>query len=282
MWVGLQEAQKIKVMDNVNHPLSVVCHYTALPSLDSILTDTGVKLRATRYGFFSDKQEFVWAKEKIYPKLKDIATQNGEMFEPDHQVHPYILSFSELEDDLNMWRLYANEGKGVCLIFDRAEIERMQSGNTCAMSVVYANEQNLLRQIEHTKQIYHQCIPNADVVDDYRELPAFIKKEEYGVEQEFRLAKYLYDGLTAEYDPEMPDNCRIKAVDEIPDTLIKFRTRGDMLVPYIEIVLPKVALKGVCIGYDCDGCSVEKVVELMLLQHGYKDVEITQSLINKI
>ena len=266
-------------MDNVVHPLSAVCHYTALPNLSNILTDDGVQLWATRYGFFSDKREFVWAKEKIFPKLEEIAQQNEEVFDPEHRVHPYILSFSELEDDMNMWRLYANDGKGVCLIFDREEIENLQDPNICSMSVVYANERNLEQQIELACRVFRQSYVYDRMVDNYHEVSAFIKHEDYDQEYEFRLAMFIYDGFTASYDPAVPDKCRITDFEELPDGPILFRAREDMLVPYVNILLPKTALKGIYIGYNCDDNNADKAIELLLQQRGY-DIKPTKSSIN--
>ena len=249
---------------------SAVYHYTALTNLKDILTIDGVKLWATRYGFFNDKQEFVWAQNKILPELEKIAQHNTETFDPEHFVHPYIVSFTKSEDDLNMWRLYANDGKGVSLLFDQDEMQVCAENLMGIMNVVYANEHSLRQKIEAAHNEYTEKYANERLADDYREVPAFIKHESYESEQEIRLVKFACDGFA--FDGK---SGRITDYDE-EATNVKFRTRDDILIPYMEIMLPKTSLKEIIIGYNCDYESAKKSIELLLQQRSYQ-ITIKQS-----
>lgn len=260
---------------------NAVYHYTVLENLETILTDDGVNLWATRYGFLNDKLEFVWAKNKIQPELEKIAKENGEVFDPDHQVHPYIVSFAEFEEDLTMWKLYGNDGKGACLTFDIDEMDIRPERLMAHMAVVYTDESNLRETIEFAHRIYLENNANTRVADNYREVSAFIKHKDYEIEQEYRLVQFACDGFCCEYDATKEENCKMKDFAEYSKD-IKFRKRGGMLIPYLEITLPKASLKKVCIGYDCDSARAEKSIELLANLRGYDNVEITKSSINNI
>ena len=256
----------------------VVCHYTALSNLGSILTRDGIKFWATRYGFLDDRLEFIWANQVIIPKLRSIAETYGEIFDPKHSLHPYIVSFTDLEDDLTMWRLFGNNGKGVCLSLDMNEID-IRKGAVAHMTVVYADESNIMDRIECAHRIYQKDYANESVAEEYREIAAFIKHDNYEVENEYRLVKFVAEGFTMTYNPAKKDLCKRKDFKELSDE-IKFRQRGDMLIPYIEITLPCKALKRITIGNDCDYEQAKAAIELLADLHGY-DVEIIRSSINK-
>ena len=228
--------------DNSICSVSAVFHYTSLTSLDTILKEDGVKLWATRYGFLNDKREFVWANQVIKPELEKIAKQNGETYDPEHQVHPYIVSFCDAEDDLTMWRLYGNDGKGVCLTFDINEMDIRFENFMAHMSVVYANENNIRESIELAHNIYQQDYANTRIADNYREVSAFVKHKDYEIEQEYRIVKFVCDGFSCKYDSTKKDFCKINDFTECSED-IKFRIRGNVLVPYMELTFPKVSLK---------------------------------------
>lgn len=252
---------------------SAVYHYTALASLDTILTKDGVKLWATRYGFLNDKREFVWANQVIQPELKKIAEQNGEVFDSEHRVHPYTVSFAELENDMTMWRLYGNDGKGVCLSFDINEMDIRPENSMAHMAVVYTDEKNIRETIELAHRIYQQEYANERIADNYREIATFIKHKDYEAEKEYRVVKFVYDGFSIDGATGL-----IKDYDEFSDE-VEFRKRGDTLVPYIELTFPKASLRRIYIGYDCNYESVKQSIELLTNLRGY-DVEITKPSIN--
>ncbi|MDE6012204.1 MAG: DUF2971 domain-containing protein [Prevotella sp.] len=256
---------------------NAVYHYTALTNLENILREDGVKLWATRYGFLNDKREFVWANQVIQPELEKIAKQNGEVFDPERRVHPYILSFCDVENDPVMWRLYGNDGAGVCLTFDINEMGIHKEKMMAHMAVVYTNESNLREAIESAHRIYQQEDANVKFADDYREVAAFIKHKDYEIEQEYRVVKFVGDGFCSEYDPTKESNCEIKDLEYSEE--IKFRPRGNMLIPYVEIMLPKTSLKEVHIGYNCNYKSTKRAIELLSDLRGY-NIRITKSSIN--
>jgi hypothetical protein len=90
-------------------------HYTSIKNLISILRSQSVRL----YDFnnFNDPLEFVYAnkyflsKERIELELKEFKSQL------------FGLSLCEYNEDnitnnINLWRLYADNGNGVCIVFE--------------------------------------------------------------------------------------------------------------------------------------------------------------------
>lgn len=256
-------------------------HYTGLANLEKILTDKHVSLMATRYGFFSDKLEFVWALSHIKPYLPGIAEQAGMTHDSEHKVHAYVASLSTLEDNLNMWRLYGHDGMGISLIFDREKLEEYVRNKVtdqfiAAMPVFYANDDNLSKVITDTYKLFVDNYGSVnDICNDVCEAMAFVKSENYRSESEYRLARFAYDGFYANVDKNTNQPIT-EDFDEYPND-IRFRTRGEELVPYMEIELPKELLTGIYVGYRCDFERTKKAIELCTA-HNY-NVEIKKSLI---
>lgn len=99
----------------------ILHHYTSMQSLFKILEgveNEKITFRATHYKYLNDKTECELFESyfRIFIKDKpDIEKVINEC--PSKKQDPYIISFSEKEDDLTMYRHYGN-GKGVCLSFE--------------------------------------------------------------------------------------------------------------------------------------------------------------------
>lgn len=291
----------IRIMCNVNESSSKcikngynVYHYTNLSNINSILTKEGIKLWATRYGYFDDKSEYVWAKKHIFRHLRKTSNMTEEEFDYEYEniTHPYVVSLTFLEDNLNMWRLYGNNGEGISLVFDIDRIEEYCKSETekilrnvngqdmSCLSTSYTNEEKLKQAIYNTYKLYARAkgnlIDDLNNLDDLSEVVAFIKKDDYEIEDEYRICRFSHHGFTC--SPKDGD-CVIKDYNEMIDD-VKLRVRGKQLIPYVEIVLPKDTLKGIYIGYECDFEKTKTALELFLQNVGYS-IEIKKSLINE-
>ena len=103
-------------------------HYTSLETLHAIISEIDnsdshfvyFKLRATNAYYLNDLTEG----RLLLSALKKLGA--NEMLLSMLQTtfgYPFIVSFSEHGDDLNMWRCYASEGNGVAIGLDQIEIE---------------------------------------------------------------------------------------------------------------------------------------------------------------
>lgn len=96
-------------------PIKKVCRYCSWESLYQMLSNQTIRL----YGLagMNDKSEYTYAYETFLGSIKDAEGLEEE------KNRTYIMSCSYigLKDILEMWRLYGDDGKGVCLIYDVTE-----------------------------------------------------------------------------------------------------------------------------------------------------------------
>ena len=169
-----------------------VCRYTSLSSLFRTLSETRQSMCSTIC--MNDKTENDYSIKYIsnaVPKSNVIQRMEARTLKTDAQSMSFILSGSRMgkKDDLNMWRLYGDDSKGVCLWY---EIEDMPE-NFFLSRVSYAkNETHAELAYLASKMGRAVCGRNFEV----RNLNSwlhFFKPAEYAIEEEIRL---LY---------EMPD-----------------------------------------------------------------------------
>lgn len=109
-------------------------HYTSFDALKSILRDSssdeGIDFWATRFDCFGDKDEYKLGIETI----KRLLPRFEERLQPDRRVaasfewdliignetlpFPYVVSFTDRNDNEYMWEHYACDGKGVVIELD--------------------------------------------------------------------------------------------------------------------------------------------------------------------
>lgn len=95
----------------------MIYHYTSIVSLDGIVREDSICLRATHYQHLNDRYEVAWCQDS----LRELRDELKDMTEEDFQLYkntPYIISLCNSKDDFNMWRLYGDNGRGIILCFD--------------------------------------------------------------------------------------------------------------------------------------------------------------------
>lgn len=99
-------------------------HYTSIETLYALIKGIEVEseesirltLWATHAGFLNDLTEG----QLLAKALKKIGAPSGLLDTLIGMLgFPFVISLSELDDDLNMWRCYANQGKGVAIGLDQ-------------------------------------------------------------------------------------------------------------------------------------------------------------------
>lgn len=94
----------------------------------------------------------------------------------------YLSSCSTLKDDLTMWRLYGDDGKGVCLEFEVLPPEK-RSGGFILAPVNYAEERRKHTALKMFKKLSDANIRFAELY----KWKHFFKPYDYSVEKEIRL-----------------------------------------------------------------------------------------------
>jgi hypothetical protein len=130
--LSLQEAKIIKVAGDrylSNNLPNYFYHYTSLDGALGILSSKSLWLSNAR--FLNDTTEIsgglniLWHALSDIPEISDIdlvkVIQNN-FFKWSSQIQAYVASFSEFKDNLQLWKFYGDDGKGLCLAYETKEI----------------------------------------------------------------------------------------------------------------------------------------------------------------
>lgn len=174
----------------------------------------------------------------------------------------YISSCSKLKDDLTMWRLYGDDGKGVCLEFELSV--KSESNGFILSPVNYAEDRKTHRALKMLKSM-------SDAGFKFIELykwKHFFKPYDFNVEKEIRLM--------------FIDNRRVDNGVINRDWII---TWGHSIInPIIEFTLDShnlpIQLKSIILGPKMPECQVNKnQLEYLISDRGYS-IKIYNSEIN--
>ncbi len=308
-WYVLRVSMEKQVRDNLGY------HYTSIDSFMSIfdgIEDGKFKFHASSIFSLNDPTEMEYGYReicKLLPEIEkelsisDVRYKLSGMWSIDPQLslnewinrhlkmmrcnfqHSCVISYSRNRDNLQLWGMYGNNGKGVALGLDVRNyyIERISSdgqkiydwthmelGFPHAVDVEYSTISSRSIPYLYTKMEYSrywqsiQHITEKDKIIDEQInaltqmmiiVAPFVKHSVYGYEKESRI---------------------IQVHKKILDIKFKKNAR-ESITPYIEVEIPTSCLKEVIVGPCCDFDLMKKCIEIMLLQKGIKDVEIVPS-----
>lgn len=211
-------------------------HYTSLETLYAIISnikptsenEAYFTLRATHASFLNDLNE-----GRLLPEaLKEIGINENKLWlSLDRTGYPFVLSLSELCDDLNMWRCYADQGRGVAIGLDMPILdEEYHTYSKGKLDICkYVSKDELVDTLK--KEGAEKIITDGNVLS----LDRFIVD---------KLLVYKDKTFTAERE------WRIHVVD----TEDKFRVslNSDLIIPFKELKIPIVALKSITLGAKCE------------------------------
>jgi hypothetical protein len=164
-----------------------ICRYTSLNTLFSMLNY--ISFRMSGLVGMNDKTEVNYVETYL----------SGGVERPLSKAHHntvsavinrYITSCSSIDkvDDLTLWRLYADDSKGVCLVFDT----RLSNLNSYILlqKVKYADANHIHPELEFLKMIKDEVERITGFQFEFRKLgywKHFFKPYDYSVEEEIRL-----------------------------------------------------------------------------------------------
>lgn len=266
-----------------------VYHYTSLDALVSILKKEEVKdskekikfssslvFWGSRYDCMNDPQDYLFASQVVLPKImKSIEQQEDirEDLKENNDAFPYIVSFSEIEDDDSMWKHYNAE---VCLKIDTSYLSPwIEDGGVIKGfwgKCLYAKEKDIDDQFFESWRSSLQYIEN--IPSMARHACVYIKRDAFKIEREWRL--YLSDEKSAHFKPN--GDCHY--TEQPQDVKVKF-VRDKDIVFYKEFHIDAKALKGIIIN-DTDFehfHKVKKHIEVLLMIRGFypEDISIEQT-----
>jgi hypothetical protein len=222
-------------------------HYTSLDGFLGIIQSG--KLWASHIRFMNDRSEFNYAfdlTETVIRKLRmgrkllhrpNIDPQRGiaQLFDDDIEKEDiYIISLSEKQDDLNMWKKYTDMSPGICIEFDT---EKLRGNDIRIECVIY----DLKKQKEFLEEKIIKCVEKAD--------------------NDFDSSKILYESLIESAPqikhPAFADEKEWRLIIRKPGEEIKFRVSGSIIHPYHEYCIDENEINSVLVG-PCDNSDYAK------------------------
>lgn len=229
-----------------------VHHYTDLNALISILGKDKIILRATNISYLNDVREL---KEGLEIAQK---TENIDIL-PETMRNYYITSFSNCDDNLSMWGMYAANGSGCSISFD---FECLKDGYEIILRCAYG-EENIKKYLKN----FTGLIKNGKFTTFGAPTPSqeIIEKGKADLYNSIILTTCLM-GKNQAYAHEQ----EIRGIVHCSENQsIKFRQKNNYIVPYIEVNLPKKALKAITIGPTSNTELTMQSIKDFLLINGY-------------
>lgn len=252
---------------------NLVYHYTRLEALSGILRKN-LCLWATRYDHLNDPSEQIWAERYA---LKEIHNKMGykDISLPDIRdwllKTSYIISLCKEPDYRNLWRLYCDDGRGVCLILDKDILRRSSydklmnnfKDDFCIIEdVEYASEKSIEYAINKMAKKKSFDIVDEEAASQLMRVVPFIKNDDFSIEKETRFA-VLRDFDKISISPGA-SNMEISTEVFPNEHNVRYRMRGNELVPYLEIEFPPESLKGFILGYEVDEESAKEYINKLI------------------
>ena len=235
-------------------------HYTSMDAVcGGMLTKDGISFRLTHYAYLNDRSEFDLGRDLFRTRLKGSAREYVQYMGDEPR---YILSLSRKKDFLPMWSMYGKNGNGLMLGL-KAEKVYQQTGGVL-FDCLYCDENfNLDKDedeeyIKASLNVYYTIKEKIGCVEiatqhlhkKLNELVPLVKSNYFSYEEEVRLA------LSA-------DNYSVS-----------YRSIGNMLIPYISILLPKDFLRKIMIGPTLETQRAKESIRMYLDSMGYKHVKL--------
>lgn len=210
----------------------ILYHYTSIETLYAIIkgienedeNNLRFSLRATHADFLNDLTE-----GNLLPNaLRKLGISEGVLnILQSIQGHPFVASLSELDDDLNMWRCYANQGKGVAIGLDKDVLsEALTNQNWCNIAELckceYYSEKQLVNYLKSNNIGNVIQDPNRMNLDRLLSNALKFKNKSFEAEKEWRIyANYIGSD---------------------------FRVSDGLVIPYYNILLPIGAILSITFG----------------------------------
>ncbi len=243
-------------MENIKE----ICHYTDLNALLGIIKKDKLILRASNVFYLNDSRE-IYEGIEVVKKVLNIPLYIGSF------RSYYVTSFCECLDDLAMWTMYAGNGEGCALVFDKKIIKPIYNDfspcNYCSDDVekffkkLTQINYNRFNMSNHTllEEIKKSCpdIIQFENQNDIIKICLTTKHNAYKHEKESRGIFY----------------CPPNGLKEQ-----KYRVKNNCIVPYVEMEIPKEALKKIILGPCTNELSYVSVAHfLQINDYDYNIVE---------
>lgn len=211
---------------------SSVFHYTDLNALINIIHKDCIVLRATNVLYQNDPHEIIEGINSINKIEKNV------------KLHPqafrsyYITSFSANGDNLSMWGMYASNGNGCAIAFGH---EILSKSYEMMIKCSYGDD-----DISSNFSAFVKLIKNGVMVSLGGPQPT---KEDIDYNRNALYNNIMITTCLGAKNEAYKHEQETRGVVCCKDAShIRFKVRNGYISPYVEIIVPKEALKGIIIG----------------------------------
>lgn len=254
-------------------------HYTSLDALFGIIRRDGLHFRATHYSQLNDTHEYKWA----YEPLKEELEKSGSALDIDalYEKYPYVISFSQKEDNHLLWHLYGASGRGVSLVLDSDVVSQICDDSKdwdIFQKIQYAARENIMEKLGSAVTEFRESscwkADKSEEFDDKIHVCAFVKNKDWEYENEWRYARIRENKISAH---PTDGDVEFTSVEDKHD--VRFYARGTQLIPYLDVCFEPKALVKIILGNGIDYKKVYPEIKNLLGEFGdsYKDVQIEAS-----
>lgn len=184
------------------------------------------------------------------------------------ETNPFIVSFSEERDSLHMWSMYATDGNGIALAFDRKKLtDKKYNLYNCIYEQQPCADEELLNVLT---QVYDYASHQYDDCDN--EQAKYICAYNRAMIIFRRICPYIKH---VAYQKEF--ECRI-LVKQKPSKIL-FREKNGLIIPYTEQPIPFDCLDSIIVGPTADFERAKESILMFLYVRGiqWDDKRIIQS-----
>ena len=194
-WCWLERGAEIRFMTsllNDEELPSVLYRYTSSDTLYRIFASKDeLKLHHSMSSLLTmnDVTEVDYANSYLLSKHVDMI-DSVCIEDRKNSTHTFITSFSDKEDDLTMWRLYGNNAKGVCFVYDynQANFDVLYF---MLARVSYANKDKNNHKLDFIAELLQTSIGGRRFrLNNWHIWQHFFKPNEYEIESEIRLLAF--------------------------------------------------------------------------------------------
>lgn len=242
----------------------ILYHYTSLNAFFEIMRgvqniDSDLKFWASHVSFMNDPEEYMYLIREIGEMLREheLFTESDGMYHLAESLRwdihsldiisgqPAVFSLSEKRDELTMWQVYGQSGRGIAIGFDK----------------------NALANISEEWQL-HKCRylshENIREVIDIEEVRACFGGDEEGNARADLLAlnRIISNRILVKHPAFSHEGeWRLSKNDHLN---YKYRERNGLIIPYLELILKAGTIREIWIGPTAYPTLSEKSMQMFL------------------
>lgn len=233
-----------------------ICRYTTLNTLFEMLKN--ISFRMSGLVGMNDKSEVNYV-DNYFEKESNKTIIEKPLNKEHHNTitainNRYITSCSTIKrkDDLTLWRLYSDDGKGVCLVFN---VKKDNLNNHVLLQKVkYADENGKHKELDFLKEIIDKVEIETGFKFEFKKLSVwkhFFKAYDYSIEEEVRLLIIDNKSLS-----ELKKDWVMTYTNSIFNPVIDFRLNSKLF----PIQLKDIILGPKCPEYDINQVQIKEMI----------------------